>query len=99
MRACGRPTNRTAPSIGAASGTRGPMTVVDLINAAQVGHVRRMHGESLRSGSAGAVELSIVVPTYNERDNIPELVERVSAVMEDVAWEMIVVDDDSPDGT
>ena len=75
------------------------MTVVDLINAAQVGHVRRLHGESPQSGSAGAVELSIVVPTYNERDNIPELVERVSAVMDGVAWEMIVVDDDSPDGT
>lgn len=44
-------------------------------------------------------ELSIVVPTFNERVNIPKLVERVADALKDVAWEMIVVDDDSPDGT
>ena len=48
-----------------------------------------------RSGPA----LSIVSPTYNERSNIRPLVEAISAVMGDVAWELIIVDDDSPDGT
>ena len=43
--------------------------------------------------------LSIVVPTYQELDNIPVLFERVKHALEGVAWEMIVVDDDSPDGT
>jgi dolichol-phosphate mannosyltransferase len=46
-----------------------------------------------------APELSVVVPTFNERDNIPLLVERLRAVLGDTAWEVIFVDDDSPDGT
>jgi dolichol-phosphate mannosyltransferase len=49
--------------------------------------------------SPGAPELTIVVPSYNERDNIPVLFERIDATLRGVAWEMIVVDDDSPDGT
>jgi dolichol-phosphate mannosyltransferase len=48
---------------------------------------------------ASAPELSIVVPTFNERDNVPVLVDRLRATLGDIAWEIIVVDDDSPDGT
>lgn len=45
--------------------------------------------------------LSIVVPTYNERDRLPELAEALfgACAAERVAGEMIVVDDNSPDGT
>ena len=43
--------------------------------------------------------LSIVVPTFNERDNIPRLVEALDVCLAGVAWELIVVDDDSPDQT
>jgi dolichol-phosphate mannosyltransferase len=46
-----------------------------------------------------AVELSIVLPTYNERDNVAELVRRLDAALQGVAGEAIFVDDDSPDGT
>lgn len=46
-----------------------------------------------------APELSIVVPTFNERDNVPVLIERLRTVLADTAWEIIIVDDDSPDGT
>lgn len=46
-----------------------------------------------------APELAIIVPTFNERENLRELVSRVDACMGDTAWEMIFVDDDSPDGT
>lgn len=46
-----------------------------------------------------APELSVVVPSYNEKDNVPVLIERLGRVLEGVAWEVIVVDDDSPDGT
>ena len=38
----------------------------------------------------------VVVPTYNERDNLPPLVERILA---DPAFSVLVVDDASPDGT
>jgi dolichol-phosphate mannosyltransferase len=44
-------------------------------------------------------ELSVIVPTFNESENIPVLVERLRAALDGIAWEMIVVDDDSPDGT
>jgi dolichol-phosphate mannosyltransferase len=45
------------------------------------------------------VELSIVLPTFKERDNVAELVRRLDAALGSVAWEAIFVDDDSPDGT
>ena len=44
-------------------------------------------------------ELSIIVPTYNERDNILELVNRLKQCLMRASWEVIFVDDDSPDGT
>ena len=44
-------------------------------------------------------ELSVVVPTFRERDNVAELVRRLDACLTDAAWEVIFVDDDSSDGT
>ena len=44
-------------------------------------------------------ELSIVIPTYNESGNVAEIVRGVDAALANVAWEIIFVDDDSPDGT
>ena len=44
-------------------------------------------------------DLTIVVPTYNERNNITELTLRLETVLSGISWEMLVVDDDSPDGT
>ncbi len=48
---------------------------------------------------AGAPELSIVVPTLNERDNIRPLIAEIETVLSGVRWEIIFVDDDSRDGT
>lgn len=48
---------------------------------------------------ARPAELSIIVPTFNERANVPRLVEALARSLGEVAWEVIVVDDDSPDGT
>jgi dolichol-phosphate mannosyltransferase len=44
-------------------------------------------------------ELSIVVPTFNEAQNVRELVSRLQECLQGVAWEVIYVDDNSPDGT
>jgi dolichol-phosphate mannosyltransferase len=46
-----------------------------------------------------APTLSVIVPTYREAANVPKLFERLKAVLGDHGWEMIVVDDNSPDGT
>ncbi len=45
------------------------------------------------------VDLAIVIPTYNEKDNIAELTSRLERVLAGVRWEAIFVDDDSPDRT
>jgi len=39
----------------------------------------------------------VVVPTYNERENVSGLLEKIFAL--DVACDVLVVDDNSPDGT
>jgi len=44
-------------------------------------------------------EFAVIVPTFNERDNISELVSRLEQCLQGKAWEVIFVDDDSSDGT
>ncbi len=46
-----------------------------------------------------AIELSIIVPTYNEAENVPLLIGKLSDVLKGIRWEVIFVDDDSRDGT
>jgi len=46
-----------------------------------------------------AIELAIVIPTFNERENIRPLLARLEAALNGIRWEAIFVDDDSPDGT
>jgi len=48
---------------------------------------------------AQAPEFSVIVPTFNERENVPEVVQRLEACLNGKGWEVIFVDDDSPDGT
>ncbi len=48
----------------------------------------------------GLISLSIIVPTFNECANVGELLERLGRTLAStVQWEVIFVDDDSPDGT
>src|SRR5258706_1569924 len=44
-------------------------------------------------------ELSVIAPTFNERENVGTLVSRLQEVLQGVSWEIIFVDDDSPDDT
>ena len=44
-------------------------------------------------------ELTVVVPTLNERDNIGTLVDLLDTALDTVSWEVIFVDDDFADGT
>ena len=46
-----------------------------------------------------ALELAIIVPTLNERANVPILLKRLEQVLKNVCWEVVFVDDDSRDGT
>jgi dolichol-phosphate mannosyltransferase len=59
----------------------------------------RVSTRSRLADKAGIAELSIVVPCYKERPNVAPMVERVAAALPGIDWEIIFVDDDSPDGT
>jgi dolichol-phosphate mannosyltransferase len=48
---------------------------------------------------AGFPELSVIVPTFNERDNVTTLFCRLQAALAGVPFEVVFVDDNSPDGT
>lgn len=43
--------------------------------------------------------LSVIVPCYNERPNVAPMIRQLDAALAGIAWEVIYVDDDSPDGT
>jgi len=47
-------------------------------------------------------KFSLIIPTYNERENVEQLLEKLSILLDEVLpenYEMLVVDDDSPDRT
>lgn len=43
--------------------------------------------------------ISIIIPTYNERENIAILIREIAKYIKNYSYEIIVVDDNSPDGT
>ncbi|SHH64269.1 glycosyltransferase family 2 protein [Bradyrhizobium erythrophlei] len=61
--------------------------------------------EAIRPGpetppqAAGLPQLSVIVPTFNERDNVTTLLRQLETALTGVLWEVIFVDDNSPDGT
>lgn len=46
-----------------------------------------------------SIDVSVVVPTYNERDNVEPLTRRIAAALAGRPFEILIVDDASPDGT
>ncbi|HEY3779059.1 MAG TPA: glycosyltransferase family 2 protein [Rhizomicrobium sp.] len=61
--------------------------------------VRAFVAPLLVSEAAHPALLSVIVPTFNEAGNVREIVARLERVLSGIAWEVIFVDDDSPDGT
>jgi dolichol-phosphate mannosyltransferase len=49
--------------------------------------------------AAATVELTVVVPCFNERANVAPLVEKLATALRGLRWEVVFVDDDSPDRT
>lgn len=48
---------------------------------------------------ASPLQLSVIIPTFNERDNVATLFGRLISALAGISWEAIFVDDDSKDGT
>lgn len=64
----------------------------------------KVAGASSNFGQASApppaaTELSVIVPTFNEVENVQRLVALLAAALDGIRWEVIFVDDDSTDGT
>ena len=52
------------------------------------------------SGENGShSNILVIIPTYNEKDNIPPLIERLDKVRASLTFDTLFIDDDSPDGT
>ncbi|HYW62024.1 MAG TPA: glycosyltransferase family 2 protein [Bradyrhizobium sp.] len=56
-------------------------------------------GQGTSSQAKTTPQLSVVVPTFNERENVTALFRKLETALAGIAWEVIYVDDDSPDGT
>lgn len=54
---------------------------------------------AISAGRHRAAELAVIVPTFNERENIHALTDAVAAALDGITFEMVFVDDDSTDGT
>ncbi len=52
-----------------------------------------------RPESSGPLDLAVVIPTFNEVENVRPLLERLEQALASLQWEAIFVDDDSPDHT
>lgn len=50
-------------------------------------------------GLSRPIELAIVIPTFKESENVPLLVAAIESTLQGIEWELIFVDDNSPDGT
>src|SRR4051794_37449816 len=56
-------------------------------------------GPEIPSQAGSLPQLSVIVPTFNERDNVATLYKRLVAALGATPWEVVFVDDNSPDGT
>jgi dolichol-phosphate mannosyltransferase len=50
-------------------------------------------------GASSDLELGVVIPTFNEEDNVHALLARLQTALDGIVWEAIFVDDGSQDGT
>ncbi|MBW4601714.1 MAG: glycosyltransferase family 2 protein [Calothrix sp. FI2-JRJ7] len=70
--------------------------------SAPSGALRVPKYQSISTGSKDRILFSLIIPTYNERDNITNVIQVLTKLLDSSIYgdyELIVVDDDSPDGT
>lgn len=62
-------------------------------------HASRAAKTGSAADPARRLELTVVVPTFNEAANVAPLIRKLDAALDGVEWQAIFVDDDSTDGT
>ena len=70
-----------------------PLTLLFSVRYTGLGQPAARHSATL------LVELSVILPTFNERANVEPILEKLALALEGIAYEVIFVDDDSRDGT
>ncbi|MDH4262081.1 MAG: glycosyltransferase family 2 protein [Spirochaetia bacterium] len=53
----------------------------------------------MKNKSAEKYDLSVILPTFNEKENIILILDKIRKVLKNESYQIIVVDDNSPDGT
>src|SRR5437868_2534341 len=56
-------------------------------------------GVSAENPATASLELAVIVPTFNERENVVPLLDALAEPLKSIAHEVVFVDDNSPDGT
>lgn len=80
------------------SSSRSATMTADLSTSAQRAEVVDSLSSSAQDNRRSPI-LSVIVPTFNERSNISTVIEALDRSLIGFEWEVIFVDDDSPDGT
>ena len=62
-------------------------------------HDASQMGSGVPVQAVGLPQLSVVIPTFNERDNVVTLFRRLEKTLAGIPFEAVFVDDNSPDGT
>jgi len=55
--------------------------------------------DTLKVQTSSKKEVSVIIPTYNEKENISELIQEIQKTLSKTSHEIIIVDDNSSDGT
>jgi dolichol-phosphate mannosyltransferase len=72
-----------------------PVSITPLVETATAPKPGSREANSLPS----PLELAVVIPTFNERENIAALISALEKALAGREWEAVFVDDHSPDGT
>ena len=62
-------------------------------------HHQTPAGAEPTADTTGGPEFAVIIPTFNEKDNVARVVDLLNGSLHAIHWEVIFVDDDSPDGT
>ena len=61
--------------------------------------IAAVYGKRSQIENLGTLDVSVIVPTINEAENLPLLVSRIAAALAGVSFEILIVDDNSRDNT
>src|SRR5258705_7948821 len=83
--------------LSALQSTDNPLIKPLLLRNSLISHPKM--DDEAKSVAFGMPQISLIIPTINEAENLPALIGRLGDVLRGRDWEAIIVDDASTDGT